>query len=156
MERHWREHLEQELKWLAATLGSVRDLDILGHRIRSAIETAPGQNGAAVGFSRNAQNGELEPLLHALRERHAQNSRALREALQGERYRSLISTLEASIAAPALEDEASAPCRTVLPPLADAAWRRLKKGGRELKPDAPDAEFHEVRKSAKRPVTLPS
>ena len=49
VERDWREHLEQELKWLAGTLGSVRDLDILCHRLRSAIEPAAGQNGTAAG-----------------------------------------------------------------------------------------------------------
>jgi len=149
LERDWREHLEQELKWLAGMLGSVRDLDILCHRLRSASEPA-GQNGTAAGSTKAFQNGELEPLFRDLGARHARNSRALREALQGERYRNLLSALEASIADPALKDEAWEPCRAALPPLAEAAWRRLKSGGRRLEPDAPDADFHEVRKSAKR------
>ncbi len=68
----------------------------------------------------------------------------------GERYRNLLSALEASIAGPALKEEAWEPCRMALPPLAEAAWRRLRNGGRNLKPDAPDADFHEVRKTAKR------
>ena len=150
VEQDWREHLEQELKWLAGTLGSVRDVDILCHRLRSASEPAAGQNGTAAGSSRASQNGPLEPLFRDLRERHAGNARALREALQGERYRNLLSALEASIADPALEEEAWEPCRTALPPLAEAAWRRLRSRGRDLEPDAPDADFHEVRKSAKR------
>jgi CHAD domain-containing protein len=37
-----------------------------------------------------------------------------------------------------------------LPPLAAAAWRRLKKCGRALRPTDPDEAFHEVRKRAKR------
>ena len=150
VERDWREHLEQELKWLAGKLGSVRDLDILCHRLRSAGELEPGQNGVGDRSSKAPQKGDLEPFLAELRERHARNSRALREALQGERYRNLLSALEGSIADPALKEEAWESCRTALPPLAEAAWRRLKSGGRELEPDAPDADFHEVRKSAKR------
>jgi CHAD domain-containing protein len=38
----------------------------------------------------------------------------------------------------------------VLPPLANASWRRLKKGARALQPSDPDADFHKVRKRAKR------
>ena len=34
--------------------------------------------------------------------------------------------------------------------MAAAAWRRLKKQGRGLRPSDPDAEFHELRKRAKR------
>ena len=37
-----------------------------------------------------------------------------------------------------------------LPPLAAAAWRKLKKGGRDLEAASPDADFHQVRKLAKR------
>jgi len=150
VERDWRVHLEQELKWLADKLGSVRDLDILCHRLQSASEIVPGQNGAAARSSKATQNGDLELFLCELRERHARNSRALRDALQGERYRNLLSVLETSLADPALKEEAWEPCRMVLPPLAEAAWRRLRNGGRDLQPDAPDADFHEVRKSAKR------
>ena len=38
----------------------------------------------------------------------------------------------------------------VLPTVAAAAWRRLKKQGRSLRSSDPDAEFHELRKRAKR------
>ena len=51
---------------------------------------------------------------------------------------------------PALSDAASEPCRSALPAVAAAAWRRLKKQGRGLRPSDPDAEFHELRKRAKR------
>ena len=42
------------------------------------------------------------------------------------------------------------PCRSAMPPLAAAAWRRLRKCGRALRPSDPDEAFHEVRKRAKR------
>src|SRR5271166_3600812 len=46
VDREWREHLEQELKWLAAVLGSVRDLDILCQRLHLAAPAVAG-NGRA-------------------------------------------------------------------------------------------------------------
>ena len=75
---------------------------------------------------------------------------ALREALQGERYRNLLASLAAAIESPTLKDDAWEPCRRALPPLAAAAWRKLKKGGRDLEAASPDADFHQVRKLAKR------
>jgi CHAD domain-containing protein len=36
-----------------------------------------------------------------------------------------------------------------LPPAAKAAWRRLKKAARDLRPDDADEDFHEARKRAK-------
>jgi CHAD domain-containing protein len=150
IDREWGEHLEQELKWLAGILGSVRDLDILCQRIRSAA--APGTRNGQVATSpwEIRQDDPLASLYLTLRERHAQNSRSLRDALQSERYRDLFATLAAPIELSTLKDDAWEPCRTALPPLAAAAWRRLKKGARDLEPADPDAEFHEVRKRAKR------
>ena len=51
---------------------------------------------------------------------------------------------------PPLTDAAAEPCRTALPPAARGAWRRLKRGGRCLRPADPDQEFHNMRKEAKR------
>jgi CHAD domain-containing protein len=150
VERDWREHLQEELKWLAGMLGNVRDLDILSHRLRSAIEPTAGQNGNAGALATPPPNGPLEPLFHDLDQRHGRNSRALRGALQSERYRNLVAALKGSIVDPAIKEEAWEPCRTALPPLVAEAWRRLRCGGRDLGPDSPDADFHEVRKSAKR------
>ncbi|MGC8640106.1 MAG: CHAD domain-containing protein [Isosphaeraceae bacterium] len=149
VEKDWREHLQQELKWLAGMLGDVRDLDILTNRLRSAIKPA-GRNHAKAESNGTASAGPLEPLFLDLRERHDRNSRALREALQGERYHGLMMALKHSISEPAIKENAWEPCRTALPPLVAAAWRRLKGGGRELDQGAADADFHEVRKSAKR------
>jgi CHAD domain-containing protein len=149
VEKDWREHLQQELKWLAGMLGDVRDLDILANRLLSAIKPVE-QNGARAGSSETLSTGPLEPLFLDIRQRHDRNSQALREALQGERYSDLVAALKESISEPAIKEEAWESCRTALPPLVAAAWRRLKSGGRELDIDSPDADFHEVRKSAKR------
>ena len=156
VDREWGEHLEQELKWLAAELGSVRDLDILCQRLHSAASPVTGNDRVSASPCDRGQDDALAPLVLALRERHSQNSRALRGTLQGERYRNLLASLAAAIECPALKDDAWEPCRSALPPLAAAAWRKLKKGGRDLEAASPDADFHQVRKLAKRAATQPS
>jgi CHAD domain-containing protein len=150
VDREWGESRELELKWLAGELGSVRDLDILCQRLHSTA--CPGTNNGSPCCSpaNPCQDDLLAPLFLELRERHAQSSRSLREALQSERYHDLLASLAAAIECPTLKDEAWKPCRKVLPPLVAVAWRQLKKAGRALDADSPDADFHQVRKLAKR------
>ena len=113
---------------------------------------------ATTSFGKPLRSRPGRPLARSsfVRERHSQNSRALRGTLQGERYRNLLASLAAAIECPALKDDAWEPCRNALPPLAAAAWRKLKKGGRDLEAASPDADFHQVRKLAKAPATPPS
>ncbi len=139
VEPQWRLPLERELKWLADLLGSVRDLDILMARLRKAAASEPGRDAAA-----------LAPLFRSLEARHEIAARALLEGLQDERYRKLLVLLDQAIARPQLKDEAWEPCRRILPALAAAAWRRVRKGAQNLRLSDPDAEFHELRKRAKR------
>jgi len=142
----WHQRLEGELKWLTGLLGSVRDLDILRQRLhKAALDLVSSSNGCEP-----SQDETLRPLFQSIDDRHATNAKALREALQADRYRRIVTALVSSAEHPALKDEAWEPCRTALPPLAAAAWRRLKKRARELDESDPDAEFHEVRKRAKR------
>ena len=131
VDREWGEYLEQELKWLAAELGSVRDLDILCQWLHLAASPVTGDCRVSASPCTTAQDDLLAPFYLALRERHSQNSRALGEALQGERYRDLLASLAAAIESPTLKDDAWEPCRRALPPLAAATWRQLKKVGRE-------------------------
>src|SRR5271157_1827818 len=85
----WSAHLEDELKWLSDFLGSLRDLDILCQRLRTAItECSEGNNGQSdVACPDHADR--LEGLFDDLRSRHAANSAALREAMESERYTKL-------------------------------------------------------------------
>ncbi|MFO0892927.1 MAG: CHAD domain-containing protein [Isosphaeraceae bacterium] len=145
----WRQGLESELKWLAAMLGSVRDLDILARRLREA-EEAREASGNDEPSELDDASSPLGPIFDELRARHHRNSESLREALRSGRYRALIARLESAIDRPELKKRASRPCGEVLPPLAAAAWKRLKKAARTLKVSGPDEEFHEVRKLAKR------
>jgi len=139
VEPQWRSPLERELKWLADLLGAVRDLDVLVARLRKAAANELGRDAEAI-----------TPLIRSFEARHEIAFLALHEGLRGERYRELLVLLDQAIEHPRLKDEAWEPCRRVLPPLAAAAWRRARKGAQGLRPADPDAEFHELRKRAKR------
>ena len=150
VDQKWGEHLEQELKWLASELGSVRDLDILCQRLRAALPSVASNGQSSGSPCKTGTDGPLGPLFLALRDRHGENLQRLRDDLQGRRYSDLMTRLANAAESPCLRDEASEPCRKILPPLAATAWRHLKKGGRGLDEDSPDADFHHVRKLAKR------
>ena len=62
VEKDWREHLEQELKWLATMLGNVRDLDILSHRLLAAAKPVVGLNGTSGKLPGAESNGPLKLL----------------------------------------------------------------------------------------------
>jgi CHAD domain-containing protein len=141
VELHWREHLEEELKWLARRLGDVRDMDILLARLKKA---------AAKTEEGDASESALEPMFAKFQSRRSQAAWSLSEAMHCDRYRSLLAALEQAGLEPPLADAAAEPCRTALPPAAWSTWRRLKKGARSLRPADPDQEFHNVRKKAKR------
>jgi CHAD domain-containing protein len=140
-EQEWREHIEEELKWLAERLGDVRDMDILLARLKK---------GAARTEQGDASEVALGPLFSKYELRRAQTAWSLSEALHSDRYRGLLASLEQAAAEPALTAAAAEPCRTALPPAARGAWGRLKKGGRCLRPADQDQEFHNLRKEAKR------
>lgn len=131
----WALPLEEELRWLADVLGAVRDLDVLRERLLRAA--GPAQT-------------ILAPLFRSLAEEHERASARLREALQGKRYHRLIEQLKQAVVLPPLRAEAGAVRRSELYQLARPAWKTLKKRGRALRPDDPDAAFHDVRKRAKR------
>ena len=84
VDREWGEHLEQELKWLAGGLGSVRDLDILCQRLHAAASPEPRPTVMyPEAPARSARDGTLAPLFLAMRDRHDANLRTLRDKLAG-------------------------------------------------------------------------
>jgi CHAD domain-containing protein len=134
LEGDWAERLSLELKWLGRQLGAVRDADVMRERLLKAA----GELG-----------NDLGPLFATLTEQHRSASAALRETFEGERYRKLLEQLSEAAADSLFRDEAWEPCGTTLPPLVQAAWRRLKRAGRALDLTDADENYHEVRKRAK-------
>jgi CHAD domain-containing protein len=140
VDSQWQEQLEVELKWLAGILGDARDLDILLARLREA----------SLAFEQPAVlRPALFPLLKKLERLRGRATKAVCDALESARYRDLLAKLEGGAEHPPLESSAGEACRFALPPAAKAAWHRLRKAARNLRPDDPDEEFHEARKRAK-------
>lgn len=131
----WAEGLIEELCWLARVLGDVRDLDVLLIRVHQAA----GDHDEAFG-----------PLFVDLEERRKVARAALKAALDSERYRVLRDRLIEAASQPALTESATQPAGDLLPPRVAGVWKKLRKRARDLEPDSPEAEFHEVRKRAKR------
>jgi len=135
LDARWADALNSELRGLARQLGEVRDLDVLIDRL-----------GAIAADLRPV----VDPLLDGLARRREADRGALLERLRDERYAALLERLVAAAAAPRLLRAASKPAGSVLPPLFDAAWKRLAKHGERMSPAWTDADYHELRIRAKR------
>jgi CHAD domain-containing protein len=131
----WSDSLHDELRGLARQLGEVRNLDVLIDRL-----------GAIAADLRPV----VDPLLDDLAGRRDADRRALLEVLGEERYSSLLERLVTAGAAPPLVQSAGSAAASTLPPLFNAAWRRLAKHGDQMNGDWTDADYHELRIRAKR------
>jgi CHAD domain-containing protein len=132
------EPLNDELKWLAAKLGAVRDGDVM----RELIDRVAGPDGLEPG-----------PLRDALERDHEQARRGLIEALASARFEDLKSILTDAVETHRLMDpEADGlDAEAALPGLVARPWRKLLREGRKIEPDASlDDELHALRVRAKR------
>lgn len=128
--------LKAELKWLAAELGEVRDLEVLRERFTERL--------AAIG--------EPSPAwLDGLGDRERRAYDRLAGTLGGERYFAVLDALDAFVADPPFTDRARREARTAVPALVAKAWRRVLRehAGLEHAED-PDEARHDTRKAAKR------
>jgi CHAD domain-containing protein len=135
LDEQWADALHAELHGLARQLGEVRDLDVLIDRL-----------GAIAADLRPV----VDPLLDDLARRRDRDRRALLDRLRDEQYAALLERLVAAAAAPRLLRSATRPAGSTLPPLFDAAWKRLAKHGDKMSAEWTDADFHELRIRAKR------
>jgi CHAD domain-containing protein len=135
----WDEALRDELEWLGAELGAVRDTEVLLELLRSKVALlAPTQR--PVG----------EHLLARL-VTHWEHARVeLLEGLHSPRYARLLDRLVDAAREPALRPEADAPATEVLPPLARKPWAKLRRSVEDLSDVPPDQQLHQVRIRAKR------
>ncbi|MEU6137912.1 CHAD domain-containing protein [Nocardioides sp. NPDC047086] len=133
------EPLREELKWLGALLGDVRDTEVLRERLRQwAAKHGPGPSG-------------VDALRAALTERRVAGRARLFPELEGERYRTLTAALAAADGFPW---SGGAPGKKALRKRLRRDWRRLVAAvAAAERADAPGERrrrLHEVRKEAKR------
>lgn len=135
----WSRPLREELRWLGALLGRVRDGEVLLEELQAAVHRLPVEDAGAAA-----------ELLAGLRSEIADDRERLLEAMRSPRYRELLDRLVEASHNPALLAEAEGRATTVLPRLVRRPWRRLRRDARGLDAGSTDAELHAVRIRAKR------
>ena len=132
--------LRDELGWLGAVLGEVRDGDVLLARLRArSAELAADEQAGAVR------------VLSALENERAAAHTRLVETLASERYLTLLDTLVGAANAPVLrQDAAAAPAADVVPEPPSPPMAQARKRVRRLGDDPTDEELHEIRIRTKR------
>ena len=138
LDEEWAQALREELKWLGAALGAVRDADVLLERLQAKIARLP-----------EADREVATGLVDRLRAERDEARAELLVVMRGQRYLELLDRLVAAARAPALVDESEKPADTIAS-LARKPWKRLAGTVDELDDDPSDEALHEVRKRAKR------
>ena len=131
--------VRDELGWLAAALGDVRDGDVLLERFRRRVTELP-----------EAEQRGAEAILATLEEdRNAAHARLL-ETLQSTRYAELLELLVRAANDPELSGKAGAPAIDVVPELVRRPWHSLEKREKALGSSPSDDQLHQIRIRTKR------
>lgn len=138
-----RAHRE-ELRWLAAVLGTVRDLD---------VQLAPMSQMAkwSAGWSLGADDASLSHLRHLLELERLAARRCLLDSLDSARWERLAAGLVSMAReGPDRLPAGRAPAALVVPPLVAARHRAAVKASRLAKRSGDAADFHNLRIRCKR------
>jgi CHAD domain-containing protein len=128
----WVRHVRGDLRSVGASLGAVRDVDVLMVTLSEA--------------------GADDRLTQMLRHERASAVETLLEVMKGSRYLDLLDRLQAAVAGPPIADRrlAARKARRALPGLVNRRRKRLRRdvrsGGRRLG----EAQLHQVRKRSKQ------
>lgn len=132
-----KDHLDEELAWIAGLLGEVRDRQVQRKRFTARFdEIGPGvATGPAAGV--------IEKLLMT---QQLRDTESLTEALDSERFGALLETCARWASAPPLA------CRVRKSDLRKLTAKSRRRTGKKLRNglSGDDAELHNARKSAKR------
>lgn len=139
LDRERTDALQPELRWLAAELGEVRDLEVLRERFTARLDALPDE------VARN------RAWLDALATREQAAYKGLNRTLASRRYFAVLDAMEALIADPPFTKRASQDAKTELRKIVKRAWRRLENAYAAAEKAAdPQVARHEARKDAKR------
>ena len=143
LDAEWARALRGELGWLVGEVGTVRDLDVLGERLRSLAEDLPSEDdtGCAALFA------HLQEQTQTARE-------AALAALRSHRYDSLLEALIEATKTPAFagdnDEQAARPARRIVHAAVRRQYRRLERAVAACSEDPTDADLHRIRIAAKR------
>jgi CHAD domain-containing protein len=139
LDAEWVRPLRDELKWLGAGFGGVRDADVLDERLRRHAAQLPSEDAKGVAA-----------LLRKLSLSRDEHRAAMLAELDSDRYVRLVDALVEAAVRPRLLPEADAPAREVAPELVRRPWTHLEKAVDALAHDEGDDALHQVRIRAKR------
>ncbi|MGB2840021.1 MAG: CYTH and CHAD domain-containing protein [Actinomycetes bacterium] len=139
----WARALRTELGWIANVLSQSRDREVLEARLIKAVRSLPPEIDGAAALMAIQKHLDAEL---------AEANSTIAAALASPRYAALMATLHAAADAPPTTALADGKSSKVLPPLADASWRKLAKQGRRLNNELEghDDHWHRTRITAKR------
>jgi CHAD domain-containing protein len=134
--------IRAELKWLAATLGTARDAEVMRHHLIALLDQEPPDL---------VRGPVRRRITRTLRGSHTRAHAAARAELSGERYFKLLDALDGLSAGEGLiEQRAAAPARAEVARCVRRTLRRLRRVVDQLGADAqPGEAMHEARKLAK-------
>ena len=135
LEPEWYASLQEELRWLGAMLGTVRDQDVLLEQLYTEAHVLP-----------PAERKTFERLLTTFETHRAQARGELLDALRSDRYLDLLGRLERAAQAPALR---AAPESSLIH-LAAQEFKQLIKAGKRGNGNPSDHELHQLRIRTKR------
>ncbi|CAN5704124.1 CYTH and CHAD domain-containing protein [soil metagenome] len=135
----WVGELRAELKWLADSLGQVRDADVLRARLLGDLEGLEPDD---------RKHGE--GLINRLDEERAAAQDALVEVLVGDRYAVLLDDLVAAATRPRFAGRSDRPAADVVPGLVGAPWKKVRQAVGQLGEEPADEALHRVRVQVKR------
>ncbi|WP_062381032.1 CHAD domain-containing protein [Demequina pelophila] len=144
LERERTEPLREELRWLGRALGGARDAEVCRDRFASVLDALPDE--LILDGVREDLVGGAEAAMQEERVRVA-------AALDGERYRDLLESLDRLAEDPPLGERASRPAARELRRLAAKEWERasrLHAQALHAPAVARDEAMHEARKAARR------
>jgi CHAD domain-containing protein len=140
LEPAWATPLRDELRWIGAELGAVRDAEVLSERFRGRGPMLSPEDRRAV-----------ERLLRGLDGRREQARDRLVRAMREPRYVALLETLVEAVGAPGvLEGAGAAPATDALRPTLASPWKHLRAAVDRAQQDESDEALHATRIRAKR------
>jgi CHAD domain-containing protein len=129
----WVDSLRDEMAWLGALLGPVRDLDVLLGHLEKETATL-----------RAPERRAFEELLERIRQQRIAARATLLQGLESDRYLALLDRLEAGVQAAVAGDDVS------LTQIARAAFKKLRRAVKTEGLDARDTVLHRIRIKGKR------